>query len=173
MTRTIIVLMAAVSTLMLANPVPALAFEQYGKITPSGPFHLWRGIEEFVPLLMPNPTQARKIRAIKAQKFRGKTPGDVLTHLARFRRKLNRLSEKYKLRKTEIFRSPTGEKVSPAIVYINSGHVYDAVVRLLLVANPKDQSYREIFTIPYPKGKTPSDVYRLVDLAIRKINVLL
>ncbi len=145
----------------------------YGKITPNGPFHLWLGINEFMPLLTTSPSQTRAIRAEINQRFRGKTPANVLSQVVRFRNKLDRLLAKYRLNKTGVFRSPTGEKISPAIVYINSGHSYDSVVRLLLKANPNDQSYRDKFLIPFPKGKTPSDVFGLVDLAIRKIDVLL
>ncbi|MEE8395152.1 MAG: hypothetical protein V3S29_03795 [bacterium] len=173
MKRTLNKLVALVWLLALAAPLPALAYEKYGNIPPDGPFHLWLGINEFMPLLTANSSKARAIRAVKAKRFRGKTPGAVLGNVVRFRNKLNRVLAKYRLDKTREFRSPTGEKVSPSIVYINAGHVYDSVVGVLLEANPKNQTYREIFLIPYPKGKTPSDVFELVDLAIRKLDLLL
>ncbi|MEE8435604.1 MAG: hypothetical protein V3S64_12520, partial [bacterium] len=117
MKRTIMALLAMVSLFALIAPMPALAYEAYGKITPNGPFQLFSGIDEFVPLLTVIPSQARRMRAIKAQKFSGKTPANVLSHVVRFRNKLNLWLAKFRLNKTKIFRSPTGETISPAIVY--------------------------------------------------------
>lgn len=173
MTRTTKTLVILITLAVFTGPVPAMAYEPYGKITPSGPFHLWLGINKHVQSLTIGSAKARAMRAIKSRTFRGKSPGDVLRHMVRFRGKLNRMRAKLRLTNTTVFRSPSGEKVSPAIVYINSGHVYDAMVELMLNTNSRDQAYRDNFLIPLPQGKSPSDVYGLADLAIRKIDTLL
>lgn len=159
-----------VTLLALTISVPALGYERFGKITPNQPYDIWLDINELVPLLTPVASKYRAAKQVRAGAFSGKTPTNVLSNVEIFRARLDRIRAKYGLEKTRVYRSDTGEKVSPAIVYINSGHVFDAVVELLLKTNPKDETYRNHFFRQYPKGKTPTHVFELVDMAIRRLD---
>ncbi len=173
MSRRTIALVALVTLLMFSATGWAAKYDKYGKITPNQPYDIWLDITADIPLLTPNAAKSRAINRLKAKKFSGKSPADVLKALAKFRGALDRARAKVGLPKTPIYRSPSGEKVSPAIVYINSGDVLDSVVQYLLKANPGNEAYRANFAYQYPKGKTPSDVYELVDLGIRRLDLAL
>ncbi len=142
-------------------------------LTPSNVFDLWTNINN----ALIGTGQAKdaalleRLRAINPQSFKGKKPGDVLKQVEAFRDKLDSLGTGYGLKPTPVFKDPAGGTVTPSVVFLNSGYVLDTMVLVLNKADGEhlisDYYLRRNFN-----GKTPSDVYAMVELANRRIDAL-
>ena len=164
------IILLGVITLFPTRPVHA--YDLYGKITPSEVFSLWLNINKTLLLLSKTPATLQQLEAITPMEFFEKTPGDVLKQIVVFRDKLDQLRQKEGLGKTKIFVDPSGKKVTPSVVFVNSGHVLDSITELLWKIRPDEQGYRANYHYHPIKGKTPSGPFSLADLASRRISVL-
>ena len=90
-----------------------------------------------------------------------------------FRAALNSERAKYKLSPTRKYLDPQGRAVTPAVVFLNAGHLLDALARLI-EADPKGKNMRvgEIYDVPKFSGKTPSHVFDLAELASRRVALI-
>ena len=59
------------------------------------------------------------------------------------------------------------------MVFLDSGHVLDAAVEWIVRNTPKGQLISQFYARHDVSGKTPSDVFGLVDLADRRIGRIL
>lgn len=168
---------------MLSAPVLALVMAllpvQVGAVelglTPSNVCSLWTNINNALVTTgsaLPNGTDiSGDLKTMTAKAFPGKKPGDVLNQVIQFREKLDRLRAKSKLKATPIYKDPQGGTVTPSVVFVNSGHVLDSVVLLLNRYN-KHQLISGFYTRHDISGKKPSDAYSLVELANRRLGVI-
>ena len=109
---------------------------------------------------------------MKAGIFSGKKPADVLGQVLIYRDRLDKVLHAQILARTKKI-SFDGETITPSDVYLNSGHVLNAQVRWLIVKSGDEQTVSQFYTRYKVEGKTPSDVYGLVDLAIRRLERML
>ena len=164
----------AVSLGMLAYPSSPRALDL--GLTPSHVYSLWTNINDSLVAssrVVSGDTALRaKISEMKLGNFSGKNPGDVLNHLALYREKLNRLlrAKNLPVVKRVAF---DGGVVTPSDVYLNSGHVLTAQIRWLIVETGREQTVSQFYARHGFSGKTPSDVFALVELANRRIDLLL
>ncbi len=145
-------------------------------LTPSHDFSLWTNINDSLiaasRVVAADPDLRSRLMTMKARKFSGKIPADVLNHLALFRERLNILLLADNLPRVKRIASD-GKTITPSDVYLSSGHILNAQMRWLIVRTGPEQNVSQFYTRHGFVGKTPSDVFGLVDLANRRLEQLL
>jgi len=146
-------------------------------LTPSHVFGLWTNINSalvrLAELYSSDQQIADKLSSMTARTYSGKTPGDVLQKLSAFRKKLDILNKKQGLSPTNKIEITDGKKITPSVVFLNSGHVIDSAVNLIIKKSDRDQLVSPFYKSLHLKGKSPSDVFGMVDLAERRIDIIL
>ncbi len=149
---------------------------ELGKISPNGPYRLWTAINKVLldyALLKGGEELRSQAEGLYSGQIDGKTPADVLTQAAEFRGTLEQLLDRLNLPKVEVYKDPLGRSVTPAVVFVNAGHIMDAVVSAFHSASNKpDTSLGDLYDVPVATGKTPSDVFRLAYLATRRLQLI-
>lgn len=145
-------------------------------LTPSHVYSLWTNINQSLiassRLVSADSDLPETMSAMEPKTFTGKKPADVLELLILYRAKLDRLLRDRNLPKTK--RTAAGsETISPSDVYLNSGHVLNAQVMWMVVSTGPEQTVSQFYTRHGFSGKTPSDVYALVEIANRRMDQLL
>lgn len=145
-------------------------------MTPSHVSSLWMNINnalvDSAAALTGDDVLSGKLSAMNPEVFQGKKPGEVLEQVAQFRGKLDRLRNKHGQKATPIYLDPEGGDVTPSVVFVNSGHVLDATA-FLLIRLDGERLVSGYYTRHDISGKTPSDAYSLVNLANRRMDLLL
>lgn len=145
-------------------------------LTPSHVFGLWTNINNNLiassRVVSGDTALPAALGAMKAKKFSGKNPADVLGQLVIYREKLDQLLLAQNLPQTRKV-IHDGDITTPSDVYLNSGHVLNAQVRWLIVNTGPEQAVSHFYTRHRFTGKTPSDVFAMVDLANRRMDRLL
>ncbi len=152
------------------TPHPAQAVEL--GLTPSNVLDLWTNINNALVGAgeAKDAALSERLQAMKLQSFKGKKPGDVLKQVEALRGKLDSLGSGYSLKPTPVFKGPAGGTVTPSVVFLNSGYVLDTMV---LVLNKVDREHQisGYYKRRDIKDKTPSDVYAMVELANRRMDI--
>ncbi len=110
---------------------------------------------------------------MESLEFTGKAPADVLGQINGFRDKLSLWRANYNLLGVQTYKDVDGNEITPSVVFVNSGHVLDSLMELLWHIKPLEESYREYYKQNIIDGMEPSDVFGLVELANRKISLLI
>ena len=113
-----------------------------------------------------------QLKALRPKFFQNKKPGDVLGQVAIFRGKLDQLRKRIGLPATGTYKNKDG-KISPSVVFLNTGFVLDASAEVLLKISNNTVSagpYYKPFAI---EGKTPTHAFSMAELATRRIDLLL
>lgn len=147
-----------------------------GKITPNGPYRLWFAINGVLPeyaLSKGGRGLKSRVEGLTAFSFDGKTPGDVRARAAEYRAMLERLRAQLKLEKIKTYKDPLGRAVTPAVVFVNAGHIMDATVHAFHATSKEPDAVLGVFyDVPVVDGKSPSHVYGLVDLAAIRLQLI-
>ncbi|MFQ5626495.1 MAG: hypothetical protein ACE5FM_07575, partial [Methyloligellaceae bacterium] len=117
------------------------------------------------------PSMVARVEALGAQTFTGKTPGDVLERVAEVRNRVNALRSRAGSDAVRVFDDHSGT-VTPSVVFLNSGYVLDGLADWLA---RRDNPSVRVMTCYQPRNfssKTPSDVFGLVDLAMRRADLV-
>lgn len=145
-------------------------------LTPSHVFSLWTNINTALvttgSAVTGDDDVSRRLAGMSPAAFHDKTPGNVLEQVAAFRDKLDRLKAASGLNATQVYRDPEGGEVTPSVVFLNSGHVLDSLV-LLLIHSDSKRLVGGFYARHEISGKTPSNVFGLVDLANRRMDALM
>lgn len=144
-------------------------------LTPNHVYSLWTNINECLIATSRGTSGGAvlqaTLRAMKPRIFSGKSPADVLAQLAEYRAKLDRLLLARNLSRAKRV-APDGV-VTPSDVYLNSGKILDAQMRWMILLTGKEYTVSQFYKRHGFSGKTPSDVFALVDLANRRMDRLL
>ncbi len=145
-------------------------------LTPSHVVSLWTNTNSalvtMAGIVSKDSSVAEKVKATKPLNFTGKKPSDVLKRVAEFREKLDRLRKKGSLPPTKRYQQGKGI-ITPSVVFLNSGHVLDATVHWVIKNSGKDQLVSPFYIRHDISGKTPSHAFAMVDLANRRIDMIL
>ncbi len=164
----------AVLLSVLASPSSLRALDL--GLTPSHVYSLWTNINDSLivssRVVSGDKALLTTLAEMKPEEFSGKRPADVLNRLAVYREKLNQLLLAKNLPKAKRA-ALDGGAITPSDVYLNSGHVLTAQVRWLIVETGPEQTVSQFYTRHGFSGKTPSDVFALVELANRRLDLLL
>ncbi len=149
---------------------------ELGKISPNGPYRIWSAVNKVLldyASLKGGEELRSQVQDLNVGRFDGKTPADVLTQAAEFRDTLEQILDRLRLPKVEIYEDPLGRKATPGVVFVNAGHIMDAVVSVIHNASDKhDEPLGALYDVPVATGKTPSDVFGLVYLATRRLQLI-
>ncbi len=144
-------------------------------LTPSHVFSLWTNINNALitsARIVSNDAVTETVAAMRPKIFIGKVPADVLERARAVREKLDSLRRNSGLKQTILFNSDQG-RITPSDVYLNSGHVLDGLVGWLIHGTGPDLLASRFYVRHKYSGKTPSDVFGLVDLANRRLEMIL
>lgn len=158
---------------LFTTPAYTANFIEYG-FTPSHVHALWTNIHQsIVKLSEKYPLEVQEaIKNIPPTTYRDKIPADVLNETNIFTRKLNSYREYYNLPSIDLKSMETDSNVTPSTVYVNSGRLQDALAYTISTANPS-QEISSLYHGKFIEGKEPRDVFSLVELAIKKLNILI
>ncbi len=166
----------AALTLVALILAPARPFAQELGLTPSDVVSLWTNINDCLiassRAVLDDGGLEGRLKALQPAAFPGKKPGDVLGEAAQFRAKLDRLRQSAKLSPTKRHDAGDG-KITPGIVFLNSGHVLDGVVDWFIRKTGPDQLAARFYTLHEISGKKPADAYSMVELANRRLDLIL
>lgn len=169
------VLIVAVMALSTALSTGAASALELG-MTPSHVFGLWTNINNCLlasaQVVADDTAWQRRLDSMSPAKFDGKKPADVLARMAEFRDKLDRLRQAEGLEPTKTNDKTDGE-ITPSDVFLNSGHVLNALVDWTIRNSGPDLLVSQFYSRQEFSGKTPSDVFGLLDLADRRLDALL
>lgn len=119
-----------------------------------------------------DPAFRKQLKAVMPGRFEGKTPPEVLEFVNMYRFKLDRLRGLGVLGRTKRYNH--GDfVVSPRIVYVNSGHVLNGQIELLVNRTPPEFLISPFYVQHDFIGKSPDDNFALIDLANRRIDLIL
>ena len=168
----ILIIGIAVGVVQVAGEVRA---QELG-LTPSHVVGLWTNINSALVTVAEassgGQALAESLASTTATRFENKKPADVLAHAFAFRAKLDGLLAKTGLAPTKQYDQGAGV-VTPSVVFLNSGYLLDAVVGWIVEKTTKEQLVSPFYARLAISGKTPSDAFGMVDLAIRRIDRIL
>jgi hypothetical protein len=143
-------------------------------LTPSHVYGLWSNVNQALTGLAnartDNNTLINQLNNMTPGSFSGKTPGDVLKHATTFRNKLDQLKKQHNLEKTNAIVLSDKEKITPSVVFLNSGNILDSLVLLVIDSTAKNKPVAHYFKTQDVSSKKPSDVYAMVDIANRRLD---
>lgn len=145
-------------------------------MTPSHVFGLWTSINATLTRLLEveGVSEANRDQAnnLNASRFSSKKPADVYEQVSAFREKANRLISRNGAASIDTRTNAPGSKITPSQVFLSSGNVLDGLVILLISKTDNTEHISQYYKNNKFSGKTPSDVYGLVDLANRRMAFL-
>ncbi len=145
---------------------------ELGKISPNGPYRIWSSINAgLVELAYHKGGEALKsqVSAMSPVVALGKKPGHVLAQGDIFRALLDANLES----PTAIYKDPLGRDITPGVVYVNATNMLDGLfVNIVAEAKGNADGLGDIYINEAVEGKTPSDVYALVYLATRRMQLI-
>ncbi len=156
--------------------VPARAGAIGLGLTADHVYSLWTNINNSLlavaDSLAAMPALRGQMVAVTPRRFKGKAPADVLERVHAYRRKLDRLRGLGVLGPTKRFNH--GDfPVTPRIIYVNSGHVLNGQIELLVNRTPPDLLISPFYVQHNFSGKSPDDNLALIDLADRRLGLIL
>lgn len=162
--------------------LPSVGMAQEGRqttqlgMTPNHVYSLWTNINEgllaVAEIASGDATWDREVSSLDRRSFTGKVPADVLREAAEFRDRLNQLRERARMPPATAFRE-TGTVVTPSDVFVNSGYMLDGVVDWIIEMTPPQRLISGFYLLDTFDGKGPGDVYSLVELAVRRLDLVL
>lgn len=118
------------------------------------------------------PALRDQLMAVTPRRFKGKAPADVLERVNAYRLKLDRLRGLGVLGPIKLYNH--GDfPVTPRIIYVNSGHVLNGQIELLVNRTPPDLLISPFYVQYEFSGKRPDDNFTLIDLADRRLDLIL
>ena len=142
-------------------------------LTPSHVVSLWTNVNAALVTIAEvssgDEAWAAELASTTPGRFENKKPANVLARAIEFRAKLDRLLAANGLKPAKQYEHGGG-KVTPSVVFLNSGHILDAVVTWIIANTSREQLVSAYFTRHALSGKTPSDAFAMVELANRRID---
>jgi len=145
-------------------------------LTTNQVFSLWTNINNAVLVTaetaIADPALWDEVKKIETKSFSGKTPADVFEKVGEFHITFGRLRIKSDLSANHTIHGSVGE-TTPSDVFIHSKDVLNDISEWLAVNTGPKTLIAPLYGRHQFSGKTPSDVYALVDLANRRIKAIL
>jgi hypothetical protein len=171
--------------LIAAAPRPVAAQSVELGLTPSPVYSLWVNINKaaltYARARSIDEDWLGELGQMKPGKFSGKIPANVLEMVKRFNIRLDMLDVSGTVNPTKKLLegdlpqllASEGNRVTPSLVYLHSGHVLVDIAGDILETSATPPEISPFFAVRRYTGKTPSDVFGLVDLALRRLDKIL
>jgi hypothetical protein len=152
--------------------------------SPSDVFPVWININQtlitYAKHLPADDDWQQRLAAMAPRKFRDKVPGDVLALAEAFNRRASHLRQGPPVHKEESvfekevrFLFKDNLQATPSLVLLRSSHLLVQMVEAFLDISNENQLIGRFFAETTVSGKTPSDVFGQVDLALRRLEKIL
>ena len=145
-------------------------------MTPSHVFGLWTSINAVLTKLADVGADEKnltsRMNAMTIESVNNKKPSDVFALVNNFREKAGQLLRRGGIPAIVQDDRVNTDQITPSDVFLNSGHVLDAMVLLLASVTDADTLISPYYEPNKFSGKNPSDVYALVYLANRRLALL-
>ncbi|MDD1781181.1 hypothetical protein LRP49_08175 [Enterovibrio sp. ZSDZ35] len=149
--------------------------DYYGPLTPTQVFSLMQSVDALVTHYATHQFPERSAwlptRQITVENYR---PEDVFVALSRLSDLVDQLALKHKVRPTHRIERERDLAI-PAEVFLQAGECLDTLALVMNSLSP-DEVFGDFYannSDSKKQNKTPSDVFALVDLIVRKLNTLL
>lgn len=175
-------ILALVIAVGVAGPAPAQTTDSTDPaLTPAHVFGLWmninRALLELAAYRVDDKALLDGLAAMQARPFTGKVPRDVLAEVDRFDKLLERsqLAAGAHREQTLIEKElasllrDRGSTGSPREVYLRSSHALLAILESVNAASGGRHMLSPLLAEHYLEKMTPSDVFGLVDLGVRRL----
>jgi hypothetical protein len=145
-------------------------------LTPSHVFALWTNLNSCLLTIAAQEeggeALVEDLKDLEVRRFDDKAPSDVLLAVEMVRSRVDAVRSRADLAPIAVYHDQF-QVVTPSNVFLNSGHILDGLADFAAregdVASLVTSCYEpQLFT-----GKTPSNVFELVDLAMRRTDVIL
>ena len=153
-------------------------------LKPSLVYDLWsnmnRAVLTFATLYSDDQVWLEQLQDMQPKAFSGKIPANVLERVKQFQEKLDRLERDPKSIRSETLLdhslsnllSSKNKEITPSQVYLHSGQALINMSESILYKSSSPIEISSFFKENNIIDKTPSDVFGLVDLAIRRIDAI-
>lgn len=142
-------------------------------LRPSHVYSLWTNLNECIiasgKVVSSDKNWNRRLSTMKPAKFSGKNPTDVLRLAREVRTKIDRLRSRTGLHPLK-WTYEDHTVVTPTTVYLNSGKMLDGLTEWLIKRTGPDELISKFYRPLVFRGKTPSDVFSMVDLANQRLD---
>ena len=145
----------------------------YGKVVPTDVYRIGIAIKQFARDIVKRTADkaARNtLLSLTANKVSGKKPSDAVQAVYALHDQVNVLRKQKGLKRIGRYARNDG-KVTPAIVYINAGLALDGLAEISQQID-STKNYGDLFEAPELSGKSPSDVYAIMNLSYRILAAL-
>ena len=166
--------LAAVLAVSLLGVRPGHALDL--GLKPGQVYSLWANINacllQFAEVVSKDMAWHERLAAMPVKSFPNKRSADVLAQVGLYRAKLDRLRHLSELTPTR--RIPEEQAhITSSDVYLTSSEVLHAQVELLIRFTGPEQLVSQFYVRHRDDEKTPSQVFALVDLASRRLDLIL
>ncbi len=145
-------------------------------LTPSNVVGLWTNVNNALlataRVVSNDQSWWNKLETMSPNSFEGKKPGDVLKRVTEFRASLNKLRQGFGLKEADSNVRFDGT-VTPSVVFLNTGEVLNGLVDWLIRNTSEQQLVSQFYADHKITGKTPSDAFSMVDLAVRRLEEII
>jgi hypothetical protein len=177
------VLAGLIALFLVMTPVKSRSLEL--GLAPSHVYSLWQNINRALLVyskVVPGSTgKTAELTAMQPAVFKGKIPSDVYILATTVSKQLaghvtlpsgvpDWLID---YERGDLMETSREEVITPSAVFILSMQLLNGIVDVVVENTDKEQQVSDFFAPNTETDKTPSDVYGLVDLALRRINLLL
>jgi hypothetical protein len=166
---------------------PSSADSQITKITPSQPYAIWININQALidlsTLKVSDVEVYKQIEEVGLESFSGKKPDDVYILVGEFRQGFSVYSGRdltthgdniSELEETIIYTLRTANnEIIPAMVFSRSVLVLDLIMQSYIELDSSARLLSPYYKLGQYDDKNPSDVYALVDLASKRLQILI
>lgn len=171
-----------IAFLLIGAPSKALSLEL--GLTPSHVYSLWSNINRslliYAKIVNIEPEKVKRIENMQPRHFEGKKPADVYAMATKVQNGLKGqihwstetpqwLIEYQKAGKTAV---PENDELTPSAVFLISMQLLNGIVAVVVDNTGWEVPVSDLYTSDVPSGKVPSDVFGLVDLALRRIELI-
>lgn len=145
-------------------------------LTPSHVFALWTNVNTCLLTIAAQQKNGEalveNLKDLEVQSFAGKQPSDVLLALEKIRNRINSVRVRAGMAPVAVYLDQA-EVVTPSTVFLNSGYILDGLADIVAHKGDATSLVTSCYETQHVIGKTPSDVFGLVDLAMRRAGVML
>lgn len=144
--------------------------DRYGVVTPSQVYSLLQDYEALFTHYVNTHKKgmAGKVKRLDLKSVSGKSPEDAFKKLARLSDAVDKLSASVQLPPMDRVKKEK-KKALPAEVFLQAGNCLDALVAYMNKIEPGQHWGDYYVEHEYKSGKSPSDVYALADLSVRRL----
>ncbi len=145
-------------------------------LTPSHVVGLWTNINNCLltvsQTVVKDDDLTEKLKDMTPGSQTDKKPSDVLGQVRLFSDKVDTIRRKANLKPAKRYKN-IDDKITPSVVFLNTGHVLDGVVDWLVGQTDASTLVSPFYELQNITGKTPSDAYAMVELANRRLDALM